>query len=149
MNPHDALTLLTNLQELFGQFLPAQRDVVERMLEKFPREAGVAAVSRLAEESSVFDRGRLHILLLEEHGRRHRPVPMTAAWRVAKEAEVKAIDEALNKTPKDHLDEIIGELQKTQPNLFKLLRSDPLESDLGRSLIYRALRGRETANACP
>jgi len=77
---------------------------------------------------------------LEEFGRRTRAASPTAGWRTAKAADVKAIDDILNKTSKTRLLELVGDLRKNRPDLFRFLRSDPVESDLGRSLIYTALK---------
>jgi len=140
MNPQHACTLVAKLEELFQEFAPAQRDLVQGMLEKYPDDAGEAAICRLAEETSNFDRGRLRTLLFEEHGRRSRPVSPTAGWRASKEAEVMAINEILSKMPKRRLQGVVDDLRKNHPDLFRFLRSDPLESDLGKSLIYIALK---------
>jgi hypothetical protein len=140
MNPQEASTFVTKLNGLFQQFSQGQSEVLQTMLEKFPSDAATAAISRLAEETSHFDRGRLKTLLVEEHGRRASSASPTAGWRAAKVAEVKAIDEVLESTPKGRLLEVVSDLRKSRPELFKLCRADPLESDLGRSLVYEALR---------
>jgi hypothetical protein len=135
MNPQEAFSLATRLAELFS-IAPAEREVVQAILEKFPRSTAEAVISRYVQETATFDRGKLRTLLWEEHTRRSRRASPTAQWKDARQAESKAIDELLASIPKSRLERLVDDIRKKCPEAFRFLKSDPLQTDIGKSLIY-------------
>jgi len=141
MHPHEAAILVTRLEELFKGITPVERDVLGGILMRYEVDVAQTVIDRYVQDSSVLDRGQLSARLKEEHNRRaHRSSP-TAEWKRTKAAEVSQRDELLKRTPKKRLQTVIEGLRQKRPQVFKLLRKDPLESDIGRSLIYDELRG--------
>jgi hypothetical protein len=128
------------LCELFPAIAPAERDVVQAILEKFPFSTAEAVISRYAQETATFDRGRLRTLLWDEHSRRSHRTSLTASWNDARQTERKAIDELLNSIPESQLQGIVDDIRRKRPEVFGFLRSDPLRSDIGKSLIYSELK---------
>jgi hypothetical protein len=144
MSPQSAQGFVSKLAELFDEeeFTRSASEILYGMFEKYSEDVATAAVTRLAEESSQLDRGRLRTLLQEEHGRRVYRASQTGEWRSTKEAEAEAIDRAFKQLPKPRLQELISDIRKTEPNILALLKSDPLETDVGRSLVYTELKKR-------
>lgn len=143
MDPQDARSLAMKLAELFKGIAPAEREVVETMLERFPSGTAETVISRYAQETATFDRGKLRTMLREEHARRTPRASPTPAWRDAKEAETKAIDELLDRIPKSRLRGLVEDVRKKHPTVFRLLQPDPLRTDVGRSLIYNELKNKQ------
>jgi hypothetical protein len=135
MDPQHACLLAMRLGELFST-APAEREVVQSILEKFPRSTAEAVISRYAQETATFDRGKLLTLLWEEHSRRTRRESPTAEWKDARQAERKAIDELLASIPKSRLERLVDDIRKKCPEVFHFLKADPLQTDIGKSLIY-------------
>lgn len=140
MNPQDAGTLANRLAELFKGITPPERDLVATMLEKFPYVTAETAISRYAQETASFDRGKLRTLLWEEHSRRTLRTSPTEAWKLAKEAETKAIDDVLCTIPSGELQSVVDDVRKQRPDVFRLLKSDPLRTDIGKALVYSELK---------
>lgn len=140
MSPQDACSLATRLGELFTTFSPADREPVRTTLEKLPFGMAKAVIWRYAQESATFDRGKLRTLLWEEYSRRSRGASPTAQWKDARQAESNAIDERLNSIPKSQLHALVDDLRKKRPEVFRFLKSDPLQTDIGKSLIHSELK---------
>ena len=140
MNPQDVASFAEKIGDYFKDIAPAERELVRTILEKFSSSTAEAVIPRYVEETATFDRGKLFTLLREEHCRRTPRMSPTAGWKNAKDAEAEAINEFLSKIPNGRLQRLIDNLRKEQPALFSFLRSDPLGTDIGRSLIYDQLK---------
>ena len=143
MNPHEAISLVTKLEQLFPGITPAQRHVLETMLEPFPHDTAEEVIARYAQESSNLDRGKLRTLLLEEYQRRVPRVSSTVSWKKTMEAELKERDELLSRTPKRRLQSALEDVR--QKPVSRFLPADPLETDFGKWLIFNELRGRKAS----
>ncbi|HWE92776.1 MAG TPA: hypothetical protein VG269_02275 [Tepidisphaeraceae bacterium] len=142
MNPQDAGSLASRLAELFPGITPTERDLVATTLEKFSYDTAEAVIGRYAEETASFDRGKLRTLLWEEHSRRTRRISPTEEWKLAKNAELKAIEGALASIPKGDLEAVVDDVRKKRAEVFRHLGSDPLRTEIGKALIYSELKNR-------
>jgi hypothetical protein len=143
MNPHDASLLIAKLGEYFKNIAPAEHQLVQTILEKYPLHVAEKVVSLYAQETATFDRGKLHTLLREENSRQAPFVSPTARWKDAKNAETEAIAEFLSKIPEGRLHKLIDNVRKKSPDVFALLKSDPMQTDIGRALIYNELKNHQ------
>jgi hypothetical protein len=149
MSPHDAALLLTELRQLF-EITSANCDLVRKMMEGatyLSYATGREVIFRFAQETGTFDRGRLITLLREENSRRaQRPSP-TVEWRAAKEAETEARERTLNALPVNEQQKLAENVQQQHPVACRMLRSNLLQTDIGRSLIYDELERRRIGEA--
>ncbi len=143
MNPHDAFLLVEKLGEYFKDIAPTERSLVQTILEKYPLHTAEVVVSQYAQMTATFDRGKLHTLLREEHNRRTPFASPTPVWRNEKDVEAKVIAEVLNKIPKARIDKMLDDLRQKSPDVFRLMKADPMQTDIGRSLIYNELKNQQ------
>jgi cell division FtsZ-interacting protein ZapD len=142
MYPQDALRLTQKLRALFDKISATEADLLVSLLERFDVEMAETVIRRYSEETATFDRGRLRTLLLEEHSKRTRRVSETVSWRKVKKVETETRDATLDTLDPCELQRLSDDIR----NRFgKLLKADPMLSDLGRSLMYQELKGKSSA----
>lgn len=143
MNPQDASLLVMKLCSYFDGISTAERDLLERLLEKFSVATAETVIIRYAEETSSFDRGKLRTLLFEEHSRRTRGASASAEWRTSKEADSRTRDAVLDGMMQSQLHELVEAVRCKHSAVFRMLHANPLETDIGRSLIYQEWKDRQ------
>jgi hypothetical protein len=143
MDPHDASLLVAKLCSYFDGIAAPERELLERLLERFSVATTETVIARYAEETTTFDRGRLRTLLFEEHSRRTRQASPTAEWRTSKEADLRTRDAVLDGMTQSQLRELVEAVRCKHSAVFRMLHVDPLETDIGRSLIYQEWKDRQ------
>ena len=140
MNPHEADMFVTQIEDLFPGVPPTHRTFMAGMLEKYSPEIVGAAISRLATETSTFDRGRLRTLLQDEYGRRKPRNSPTPQWMADSAAEKKEIAAALDKLTYADRESIRNRFLEKWPQYSQFAKHDPLTTDFGRALIFKMLK---------
>lgn len=79
-------------------------------------------------------------MLWEEHIRRLPRTTETPEWKTARDLEKKRIDEFLRAIPPDRRSVLIAQIRKERPELFRFLRTEPMETEIGRAIIYCELQ---------
>jgi hypothetical protein len=143
MGPSEATAVVHKLLELFPGISQAECRFLESAIEKYPASSVTPVIGKYAEEAANFDRVKFLRLVRDEHSSRTPTQSPTRKWKQAKEEEKKKIDESLDKLPKRRLKELLDAIEKKRPDLRRMLRSDLLQTDIGRSLVYEELRTHE------
>jgi len=139
MHPLEASSLVTKLEELFKGILPAERELLQTLLERFPLKTAEAVIPRYAEETTTFDRAKLRTMLREEHSRQTFRKSETPEWRDARDIETKSMDELFARTSKKRLEGAVEEVRKKYPDVFRFLKTEPLQTNVGKALVYSEL----------
>jgi hypothetical protein len=140
MSPQDAIAVVNKIRELFGGISTTNCEFLERQLEKYLLSTVEIVVEDYAEGASIFDRAKFLTMVREEHARCAPTRSPTPLWKEAKDAETKTINESLSKLSKRRRDDLVKLISEKHPEVFKFLRSDPLKTDIGRSLVYAELK---------
>ena len=145
MYPQDALDLLTGIKELFPAISRTDCELLQHSLEKYHLSIteAEAVIRNYAKETTTYDRAKLFRLLHEEHARRTQSSSPTRQWQEAKKVEKRIIAEELGKLPKRQIDRLLNAVNKKYPDLIRLLKNNPLETDIGRSIVFQELKSQQ------
>ena len=140
MNPQDASSFVAQIEDLFQLFTPSQREAVGKIFQRYSTDIVETVIHRYAETTSTFDRGTLNAMLIEEHNRRSPRKSDTPQWKAAKRAQNRERDEALDRLSETRRASLLSHARSKHPDAFRLLKKDPWETDIGRSLIWEELK---------
>jgi hypothetical protein len=139
MNPQASLTPIEKLVGFFPQMPKCERELVEHFFQTCPPNVVEAVVKDYATETTTFDRVKLFKLLRQEIARLNPPKSPIPEWKNAKASEDQSIQQFLKRQSRDLVDGAIQTAREKYPDLFQMLRSDPLQTDIGRSIVYAQL----------
>lgn len=140
MNPQDAIAVVNRIKGFFNGISQADRELLERLMERYPLSAVEAVLDGYAQGATTFDRAKFRMLVREEYARCAPTLSRTPQWKEIKEAETKIIGESLNRLSKRRMQELLNSVREKKPEVFQFMRSDPLQTDFGRALLYEELK---------